>query len=74
MKYTVYGTTQISVGITVEAETEEKAIDKAYEEFSGINNYCGNGGTDKLIGVYGNTEWIEADGEVEFTEARAEEK
>ncbi len=28
----------------------EEAIEKAYDNVS-IDNYCGNGGTDKLIGV-----------------------
>ena len=56
----------MSVGIIVEAESEEEAIQKAYEEFGGVNDYCGNGGIDKLIGVAGDTEWIEADGLVEF--------
>lgn len=69
MKYRVSGNLQVSVGITVEAESEEEAIKKAYEEFGGVDNYCGNGGMDKLIGVEGDEEWIEADGIVEFTSA-----
>jgi len=69
MKYRVIGNLQVSVGITVEAESEGEAIEKAYEEFGGVYDYCGNGGTDKLIGVDGYNEWIEADGVVEFTGA-----
>lgn len=66
MKYRVSGNIRVSVGITVEAESEDEAIQKAYEEFGGVNDYCGNGGIDKLIGVDGDTEWIEAYGIVEF--------
>ena len=36
--------------MTVEAENKEEAIERAYNNVS-IDNYCGNGGTDKLIGV-----------------------
>lgn len=74
MRYRVIGNIQVSVGITVDAENEEEAIQKAYEEFGGVNDYCGNGGTDKLIGVDGNTEWIEADGIVEFNNAEEDEE
>ena len=74
MKYRVIGNIQVSVGITVEAESEEEAIQKAYEEFGGVRDYCGNGGTDKLIGVDGSTEWIEADGIVEFNSAEEYEE
>lgn len=73
MKYRVIGTIQVSVGIIVEAENEDDAIQKAYKEFGGVTGYCGNGGTDKLIGVDGDTEWIEADGIVEFNDVGEEE-
>ncbi len=72
MKYRVSGNIQVSVGITVKADSEEEAIAKAGEEFGGVYDYCGNSGTDKLIGVNGYTEWIEADGVVEFTSAEEE--
>lgn len=74
MKYRVIGNIQVSVGIIVEAENEDKAIQNAYEEFGGVNGYCGNGGTDKLIGVDGDTEWIEADGIVEFNDVEEDEE
>lgn len=74
MKYRVIGNIQASVGIIVEAENEDEAIQKAYEEFGGVNGYCGNGGTDKLIGVDGDTEWIEADGIVEFNDVEEDEE
>lgn len=34
----------------VDAEDEETAIDKALD-IGALNNYVGNGGTDKLVGV-----------------------
>lgn len=73
MKYRVSGNIQVSVGITVEAKSEEEAIEKAYEEFGGINDYGSNGGID-MIGVSGRTEWIEADGIVEFNSAEKDEE
>ena len=49
-KYTVTGYANVVVEVTVEAENEEEAIEKAYDNV-GIDNYCGNGGSNKLIGV-----------------------
>lgn len=73
MKYRVTGNIQVSVGITVDAESEETAIEKAYEEFGGVNDYGSNSGID-MIGVAGSTEWIEADGIVEFNNAELDEE
>ena len=56
--------------MTVEAENEEEAIKKAYDNV-GIDNYCGNGGVDKLIGVCNTDEAtasIYADSEFEYLE------
>ena len=69
-KYTVTGYANVVVEVTVEAENEEEAIEKAYGNV-GIDNYCGNGGTDKLIGVCNTDEAtasIYADSELEYTE------
>lgn len=49
-KYIVTGYTRVTVEVTVEAENEEEAIEKAYDNVS-IDSYCGNGGSNKLIGV-----------------------
>lgn len=69
-KYTVTGYANVVVEVTVEAENEEEAIEKAYDNV-GIDNYCGNGGTDKLIGVCNTNEAtasIYADSELEYEE------
>ena len=69
-KYTVTVYAQVVVEVTVEAENEEEAFEKAYDNVS-IANYCGNGGTDKLIGVCNTDEAtasIYADSEFEFAE------
>ena len=69
-KYTVTGYANVVVEVTVEAENEEEAIEKAYNNV-GIDNYCGNGGTDKLIGVCNTNEAtasIYADSELEYEE------
>ena len=69
-KYTVTGYANVVVEVTVEAENEEEAIEKAYDNVS-IDNYYGNGGTDKLIGVCDTDEAtasIYADSELEYTE------
>ena len=68
--YTVTGYAIVVVEVTVEAENEEEAIQKAYDNVS-IDNYCGNGGIDNLIGVCDTDEAtasIYADSELEFAE------
>ena len=69
-KYTVTVYANVVVEVTVEAENEEEAIQKAYDNAS-IDNYYGNGGVDKLIGVCDTDEAtasIYADSELEFAE------
>ena len=61
MKYRVDGEVTISVSIEVEAASPEDALEKADEQFGGVRNYVGNGGFDKLIGVQGTKESIQAD-------------
>ena len=69
-KYTVTGYANVVVEVTVEAENKEEAIEKAYDNVS-IDNYCGNGGVDKLIGVCDSDEAtasIYADSELDYVE------
>lgn len=69
-KYIVTGYTRVIVEVTVEAENEEEAIEKAYDNVS-IASYCGNGGTDKLIGVCNTDEAtasIYVDSELDYVE------
>lgn len=69
-KYIVTGYTRVIVEVTVEAENEEEAIEKAYDNVS-IVSYCGNGGTDKLIGVCNTDEAtasIYVDSELDYVE------
>jgi hypothetical protein len=42
-KWNVYGTVPISVCFCVDAEDAQSAIDIAYERFSGLEGYAGNG-------------------------------
>lgn len=70
-KYLVKGKIMLSCEVIVEAENEEDAIEKAYDNIN-IDSYCGNGGTDKLVGVC-NTDEAKAsiypDGDIEYDEA-----
>lgn len=70
-KYIVTGKVTAFISVELEAENEEEAIEKAYEECSGPMDFVGNGGCDKLIGVC-NTDSadisIECNDEVEYTE------
>lgn len=69
-KYIVTGYTGVTVEVTVEAENKKEAIEKAYDNVS-IDSYCGNGGFDKLIGVFDTDEAtasIYPDSELEYEE------
>lgn len=67
-KYRVCGTTTVTVYKEVWANDEDEAMDKAYDELSSLTAFCGNGGTDKLIGVYEYDESVEADGYIEWND------
>lgn len=51
-KYRVFGNVVVGVWIDVEADSQNEAMEKADENWEGLTGFCGNGGTDKLIGVY----------------------
>lgn len=57
-------------------QNEEEAIEKAYDNI-GLDSYCGNGGTDKLVGIRDTDEAegsIMADGDIEYDEAEVIEE
>lgn len=57
-KYAVHGVVEVEVVKEVWANSESEAYEKAYYELPCLTEYCGNGGTDKLIGVDGSGESI----------------
>ena len=70
-KYIVSGKVTAFISVELEAENEEEAIEKAYEECSGPMSFIGNGGYDKLIGVCDTVNAnvsIACDDEVEYTD------
>lgn len=50
-KYEVYGSVKVEVMTTVYAEDPDDALNKARDEFDELEAFCGNGGSDKLIGT-----------------------
>lgn len=65
-RYRVYGHTSVTVTIEVTAENEEQAYEEAANLRIDLDAYVGNGGTDKLIGVDGEDEAVNADNEIEY--------
>lgn len=61
-----------TIYIEVEAVDKEEAIDKAYEEIS-VGQFVGNGGNDKLIGVYDSNHSIEPGEDFEVQENSVEQ-
>lgn len=69
-KWNVYGSVKIGLTMTIDADSEEEAIEKASEEFEGLQNLVGNGGTNKIVGTDDENTSLEADGwEPEFDSA-----
>lgn len=59
-KFKVTGSCLITCAMSVEAETAEKAVELANEEFGELENYAGMGGLYCLIGI------SDSDDEVEY--------
>lgn len=58
MKYKVRLPFLVYVEHECEADSEQEAIDISVDEVQ-LTNYCGNGGSDKLIGSYDTDDTIE---------------
>lgn len=79
-KLRVFGHTEVTVSVLVEVDEEHLAemdecdiFDLAAQKFGGIGSFAGNGGIDKLIGVCGSRESIDADNDVEFDDYMVED-
>lgn len=53
------------VSVEVDAEDQESAIEASFEE-AFLTGYCGNGGTDKLVGVSGGASVEAGDTPIDF--------
>lgn len=67
--YEVRGTVAVDVFKRVKANDEYEAMELAAQLFQGIEQYVGNGGCDKLIGVAEDSESVEAIDYIEWEEA-----
>lgn len=68
--YEVRGTVTIEVLKRVKAKDEYEAKELAEKYFNGLQEYCGNGGIDKLIGAEDCSESVQLSGDyVEWQEA-----
>lgn len=71
MKYHVSVPFLCFVTVEVVADSEHEAIDAGLNE-ARITGFCGNGGADKLIGVYEGSICASDDPCLDFVEATAE--
>lgn len=67
-KYSVRGTTVVTVTKEVWANSEQEAYEKAWNQLDCLTQFCGNGGTDKLVGVYGYDESVSADDTIDYND------
>ena len=65
-KYSIRGTTVVTVTKEVWANSEEEAYEKASCHLNCLTAFCGNGGTDKLVGVYEDDESVSADDDIHY--------
>ena len=65
-RYRVFGHTTVNVTIEVDANSEDEAYAAAMEECGCLTAFCGNGGTDKLIGVDGSDESVDIVESIEY--------
>ena len=68
--YKVHGKAYVDVYVDVEADSAEEAIEVASNEISELISFVGNGGYDKLVGVYVNNQSIEPCGTIEYEDVQ----
>lgn len=70
--YEVYGHANVICNMRVKANSEEEAIEIANNEFGGLTNYCGMGGTEHLLGVLTSADnrCVLPDSDVEFDDCQ----
>lgn len=66
INYKVHGRAYVDVYVEVEADSAEEAIEAASNEVSELTSFVGNGGYDKLVGVYGDNQSIKPCGTIEY--------
>ena len=67
-KYRVCGTTTVTVYKEVWANDEEEPLSKADTTLDYLTAFCGNGGIDKLIGVYESDESVAANSCIDWND------
>ena len=65
-KLRVFGHTEVTVSVAIEVDDDDELDEDEIYARAEEGCFAGNGGTDKLIGVYGWNETIAADNEVVF--------
>ena len=65
MKYRVFGHTTVTVTIEVSADNKKDALEVAFDQLTNLTAFAGNGGFDKLVGVYGDTRMTKIETETE---------
>lgn len=71
-RYRVEGFVKVYVTVELNANSKEEAIQKAEDNYTQLENYGGNGGYDKLVGVcdgYGMKASICSDDEINYKTA-----
>ncbi|MCT4151325.1 hypothetical protein HZP59_08780 [Elizabethkingia anophelis] len=71
-KFRIPYTVTCIVYVEIEAETKEDAIENGFNEAQ-LSQFVGNGGHDKIIGVYGSHLSVEANDDYEVDEEGIEE-
>ena len=70
MKYNVKGKTVVDVYLEVEAESEEEAIETAYDQLNELTFFTSDGAYGKMVGVREEEATLDLDDGIEWTSAR----
>lgn len=68
-KFKVYGITTVAVSKEIWAHTEDEAMEKAWQQLPSLTAFCGNGSTDKLVGVYDHDASVDVIEDIAYDEA-----
>lgn len=66
MKYNVKGKTVVDVYLEVEAESEEEAIEAAYDQLNELTFFASDGVCGKMVGVREDGAMLDIDDEIEW--------
>ena len=70
-RYRVYGVVPVTVSTVIESDTpltDADVLELAINALNSLDTFVGNGGTNKMCGVCGEEDFVNADAEISWDE------